>query len=185
MSKKRLFLIDGNSFCYRAYYAIRVLVNSKGQVIDDHWATPFDPRGPLYSSLDIHQQALFWQSTLMRRVGMIDRELVFCMDRDFIIRLIWNGKVKHTTKYLGMFRVHDAAKSAAMQDVRRRERETVRQRYRHYHATVLPAWIWRVYLTARRRVLIVKEAGLAYTLSKLRRKFNRRASVGIAAKRKH
>jgi DNA polymerase-1 len=31
MSKKRLFLIDGNSFCYRAYYAIRSLSNSKGQ----------------------------------------------------------------------------------------------------------------------------------------------------------
>jgi DNA polymerase-1 len=31
MSKKRLFLIDGNSFCYRAFYAIRNLSNSKGQ----------------------------------------------------------------------------------------------------------------------------------------------------------
>ena len=28
---KRLFLIDGNSFCYRAFYAIRHLSNSKGQ----------------------------------------------------------------------------------------------------------------------------------------------------------
>lgn len=31
MSKKKLFLIDGNSFCYRAHYAIRPLSNSKGQ----------------------------------------------------------------------------------------------------------------------------------------------------------
>ena len=31
MSKRKLFLIDGNSFCYRAYYAIRSLTNSKGQ----------------------------------------------------------------------------------------------------------------------------------------------------------
>jgi len=30
-SNKRFFVIDGNSFCYRAYYAIRHLSNSKGQ----------------------------------------------------------------------------------------------------------------------------------------------------------
>jgi len=30
MNRQRLFLIDGNSFCYRAFYAIRELANSKG-----------------------------------------------------------------------------------------------------------------------------------------------------------
>jgi len=30
MNRQRLFLIDGNSFCYRAFYAIRELSNSKG-----------------------------------------------------------------------------------------------------------------------------------------------------------
>lgn len=31
MKNKKLFVIDGNSYCYRAYYAIRSLSNSKGQ----------------------------------------------------------------------------------------------------------------------------------------------------------
>lgn len=31
MKKKKLFLIDGNSYCYRAYYAIKELRNSKGR----------------------------------------------------------------------------------------------------------------------------------------------------------
>ncbi|MFH1644790.1 MAG: 5'-3' exonuclease H3TH domain-containing protein, partial [Candidatus Omnitrophota bacterium] len=30
MSRKKLFIIDGNSFCYRAFYAIKSLSNSKG-----------------------------------------------------------------------------------------------------------------------------------------------------------
>lgn len=30
MKEKRFFLIDGNAFCYRAYYAIKSLMNSKG-----------------------------------------------------------------------------------------------------------------------------------------------------------
>ena len=66
MSKKKLFLIDGNSFCYRAYYAIRTLINSKGQATNavygfvtmlnkivkdanpDMLAIAFDLKGPTF-----------------------------------------------------------------------------------------------------------------------------------------
>lgn len=66
MSKKKLFLIDGNSFCYRAFYAIRSLANSKGQptnavygfitmlrkIVEDNspdmLAVAFDMKGPTF-----------------------------------------------------------------------------------------------------------------------------------------
>lgn len=66
MPKKRLFLIDGNSFCYRAFYAIRALTNSKGQATNaaygfvtmlnkivkdnepDMLAVAFDMKGPTF-----------------------------------------------------------------------------------------------------------------------------------------
>ena len=66
MKQQRLFLIDGNSFCYRAYYAIRNLSNSKGfptnavygvitminKIIDkespDYFAVAFDLKGPTF-----------------------------------------------------------------------------------------------------------------------------------------
>ena len=66
MSKKTLFLIDGNSFCYRAFYAIRHLTNSKGQATNavygfitmmrkiiadnkpDMFAVAFDMKGPTF-----------------------------------------------------------------------------------------------------------------------------------------
>jgi len=64
--KKRLFLIDGNSFCYRAFYAIRSLVTSRGEptnavygfitmmnkIVDkekpDYLAVTFDLKGPTF-----------------------------------------------------------------------------------------------------------------------------------------
>jgi DNA polymerase-1 len=64
--KRRLFLVDGNSFCYRAFYAIRALTNSKGQptnaiygfitminkIIKDekpgYMAIAFDLKGPTF-----------------------------------------------------------------------------------------------------------------------------------------
>ncbi len=67
MPRKRLFLIDGNSFCYRAYYAIKAgLFNSKGQPTNaiygfntmlnkiikdekpDMLAVAFDMKGPTF-----------------------------------------------------------------------------------------------------------------------------------------
>ncbi len=63
---KKLFLIDGNSFCYRAYYAIRVLTTSSGQPTNavygfvtmlkklvqqekpDYLAVSFDLKGPTF-----------------------------------------------------------------------------------------------------------------------------------------
>lgn len=81
MSKKRLFLIDGNSFCYRAFYAIRSLSNSKGQPTNavygfvtmlgkiikenapDMLAVAFDMKGPTfrhkrYDEYKIHRKPM-------------------------------------------------------------------------------------------------------------------------------
>ncbi len=81
MSNKKLFLIDGNSFCYRAYYAIRSLSNSKGRPTNavygfvtmlnkivkdnspDMLAVAFDLKGPTfrhkkYDEYKIHRKPM-------------------------------------------------------------------------------------------------------------------------------
>ncbi len=81
MNRKKVFLIDGNSFCYRAYFAIRELSNSKGQptnaiygfitmlnrIIEeekpDYIAVAFDLKGPtfrhrIYEEYKIHRKPM-------------------------------------------------------------------------------------------------------------------------------
>jgi DNA polymerase-1 len=78
---KKLFLIDGNSFCYRAFYAIKELSNSKGQPTNavygfvsmlnkilnqqrpDYMAVSFDLKGPTfrhkkYDAYKIHRKPM-------------------------------------------------------------------------------------------------------------------------------
>jgi DNA polymerase-1 len=70
---KRLFLIDGSSYIYRAYFAIRHLSNSKGLATNavygfvnmllkvareqqpDHLAVVFDARGPTFRKKLYHE----------------------------------------------------------------------------------------------------------------------------------
>ncbi|MBM3253222.1 MAG: DNA polymerase I [Candidatus Omnitrophica bacterium] len=81
MHRKRLFLIDGNSFCYRAFFAIKSLSNSKAQptnaiygfvtmlnkIIEkekpDYLAVAFDLKAPtfrhkLYEEYKIHRKPM-------------------------------------------------------------------------------------------------------------------------------
>ncbi|MFH0839316.1 MAG: DNA polymerase I [Candidatus Omnitrophota bacterium] len=81
MNRKRLFIIDGNSFCYRAYFAIKNLSNSKGRptnaiygfvtmlnkIIEtekpDYVAVAFDLKGPtfrhaMYDDYKIHRKPM-------------------------------------------------------------------------------------------------------------------------------
>lgn len=81
MAIEKLFLIDGNSFCYRAFFAIRNLSNSKGQPTNaiygfvtmlnkileeekpDYLAVAFDLKGPtfrhdMYEKYKIHRKPM-------------------------------------------------------------------------------------------------------------------------------
>jgi len=95
MRKKRLFLIDGNSFCYRAYYAIKDLKNSKGfptnaiygfilmlrklleEEDPDYLAIAFDLKGPTF------RHNIFTDYKIQRKP----------MPDDLVLQLEWIKKI--------------------------------------------------------------------------------------------
>ncbi|WP_295101568.1 glycosyltransferase family 2 protein [uncultured Candidatus Kuenenia sp.] len=59
----------------------------------------------------IPQQAVFFRRQIFEKVGLLDENLHFKMDRDYFIRIGINGCVKRIPHYLAHFRTHPAAKS--------------------------------------------------------------------------
>ncbi len=158
------------------YYGGLYLIDPSDQVIDAHWACTTDPRYTFYVGLDVHQQALFWRRELMFRVGLLDEGLHFCLDRDFILRLLCQGRVERTSRYLGMFRVHEAAKTTNLVEVGMKEDKVIIERYLPAFASSAPRVVNRVRWQSWRMVRLLAEAPLSYLLFKVCRRMGIPAS---------
>ncbi|MEW6614766.1 MAG: glycosyltransferase family 2 protein [Thermodesulfobacteriota bacterium] len=78
----------------------------------------------------IPQQGVFFRSSILEKVGFLDENLHFKMDRDFFIRIGKIGVVKRIPEYLANFRTHPSAKSIPKNEGRAwREFIQIRRRY--------------------------------------------------------
>jgi glycosyltransferase involved in cell wall biosynthesis len=155
---------------YDAVYGGIYVVDNADKVIDAYWPAPCEPRYAYFVALDVHQQALFWKRELFDRIGMIDNDLQFIMDRDFILRLLRFGKVGRIKEYLGMFRKHDLAKTSTIPFIGDKEGIGVVERYRDEFKSRLPNFVVKYYLRSKRLVHIVSEAGGGYCAYKTLRR---------------
>ena len=115
-----------------AFYGGIYIIDAEDRLLDAYWAGPFGPFQASYIfhvGLNFHQQALFWRRGLMEKAGMIDEQLRFSMDRDFIIRMLMHGRFAGMNGYLGAFRVHDEAKSSTILETSVAEDRLIRARY--------------------------------------------------------
>ena len=71
--------------------------NTKKIINDNTWYIP--------------QQAVFIRKRILNRIGFLDENLHFKMDRDLFIRIGINGQVNRIPMYMANFRVHSNAKS--------------------------------------------------------------------------
>lgn len=159
-----------NNQRHNALYGGIYIIDEKSDVKDGFWPTSFNPSYTLLVGLDVHQQGLFWKKSLMNEVGLLDENLSFAMDLDFIVRILFDGNPGRIKRYLGMFRHQPQAKTALIKDVGIEERKLILNRY-----------INRIDQTVRRNLFSVRkrrlseifwEVGPKYYLYKLCRRAN-------------
>lgn len=141
------------------HYGGLYLVDKDDRVTDAHWAATPDARYTYFVGMDVHQQSLFWRRDLMKRVGTIDESFRFSMDLDFVLRLMLNGRVSRTKRYLGMFREHEAAKTSTIVDICLRENQVIFERYRDLFPSRPGLKQW---LSLRRTCSVALEAPLYF-----------------------
>ena len=153
------------------FYGGLYLIDGDDRIQNAVWAGTDDPRYTFRVSLDVHQQSLFWRRELMERAGMIDESLRFSMDLDFIIRLLLHGRAGRTRRYLGMFRLHDAAKTATIVEQSWRENELIYERYRdQIPLPPMPARLNKFWLRSQRILKVLLDAPPSYFAFKVGRR---------------
>lgn len=160
------------------FYGGLYLVDGDDRILNGLWAGTGDPRYTFRVSLDVHQQSLFWRRDLMERAGVIDESLRFSMDLDFIVRLLLHGRAGRTRRYLGMFRLHEDAKTAKIVELSWRENQIIYERYRdQLPLPSLPESLSKFWLRAQRIAKVLMDAPLSYFAFKLGRRLGFPAPV--------
>ncbi|MGE0102275.1 MAG: glycosyltransferase family 2 protein [Blastocatellales bacterium] len=147
-----------------------LVIDSMGRIIDAGWPLRNDPRYTYLIGLDIHQQALFWRKSVFEDVGYLNQKYDFSMDYDFILRMISLYRTHRTQKFIGMYRVHESAKSALILDRCLAENSLIRsllhEKYKDrfpFHSISLS----KLYLRIIRIIKVAFDAPVMYLLFKL------------------
>jgi len=78
----------------------------------------------------IGQESCFWTRDVYDRVGGINRDKFFIMDYDLLIRMWEVTRFKKIWRFVGGFRIHDAAKNSTHRDVWLREMKDAKEIYK-------------------------------------------------------
>lgn len=155
------------------FYGGLLLINGQDRIVDALWAGPPHLAYTYFVSLDIHQQALFWRRSLMNKVGLLDTDMRFSMDFDFILRLLLNGNAGRTKNYLGMFRLHQEAKTARLLEICVQENRVIKTRYEsRFTPLVGHSGLNRKLLRIKRWLTLLADAPYSYLAFKIGRRLH-------------
>jgi len=170
-----LYRVGTHFLCHpesEAAHGSLYIIDEKDSLIDAFWAgrfTRFQPRYIFHVGLNFHQQTIFWRKELFDRIGLIDVELKFSMDRDFILRILTQSRFATLRGYLGAFRVHSEAKTSTMIDVSVSEDGLIKERYKQFFPPIVAGFPRLNYLLLRfyRMVSLIVDAPVSYLAYRL------------------
>lgn len=108
-------------------YSHRIIIDGAGDEIG-RWVLPRHDPDVIRWADYIPQETMFWRRRVWDAVGPFDESFRYAMDWDFILRAHRAGfRFKRLPLFLGCFRVHEAQKTTAINDVGAMESARLRQ----------------------------------------------------------
>lgn len=140
-----------------------------GKTLAEIRTVPFHPQAFLYETVHIvAQSGVFWRRDIQRKVGDVNEDLHYSMDRELLIRFMEKGaKFAFLHQVLGTYRCHSQAKTSS--DRSREELLTIPQM-----ASVTGRadyQLWRFIYRLRQWALLVIQGDLPYMLSRVFARF--------------
>ncbi|PSR19087.1 glycosyltransferase [filamentous cyanobacterium CCP3] len=147
------------------------IIDESGQTITELRSVPFDSTAFYYETVHIaSQSAVFWRRDLFFKVGMLDENYSFAMDRELLVRFIQEGaKFWFLHSLLGTYRCHSSSKTFGTADKSKQEllqiKEIADVRNRSDYK------LRRLFYRLRQFTYLTMQGDLPYMLSRLRAKF--------------
>lgn len=112
------------------YYGHIRFLDRDGVIVDENRAVPVRMFNLLYDGSLVRNQAAFFRRRVWERIGGLEEEFRFCMDREFFLRAAHLDMVfRLVREFLGAFRVHGESKTSTLQAARRREDDRLLETY--------------------------------------------------------
>lgn len=112
-------------------------IDGSGQSLWDNWGVPvakmpgINTRNRLlyWGQYACPQMSTFWRSSAYCRVGGLDTQMQYCMDRDLFIRFAHEKPFGCISYFLSCYRVHVGSKGTNLQNVRSQEDDFIVRKY--------------------------------------------------------
>lgn len=110
-------------------YGDYLRIDADGRVYARRRQPSFNFWDCLHSYITVQNVAAIFSAPLLRAAGGFDPSLRFVMDYDIVLKLARAGESLHVRAFCGAFRVHATSKTSTIDDVCRRETQSLRTAY--------------------------------------------------------